>query len=256
MRARDERDAEVDDEPQAATEEPAPRRRGVGRRVVGFAVRLVLWFVVLSFLWIALYRVVNPPLWTHLVAEEARLGRVERQWRDLDRVAPALVRAVMAAEDARFCEHDGIDWQATRAALDETLSGRRLIGGSTITQQTAKNVFLWHGRSWPRKVLEAGFALGMEALWPKRRIIEVYLNVAEFDEGVFGAEAAAERYFGKDAAALTLDEAARLAAVLPAPRERSAAQPGPATRSRAAEIAAGARLLETSGRDGCVLGGS
>lgn len=254
MRASDERDAEVDDEPEAVADAPAPRRRGVGWRLLGFAVRLVLWFIVLSLLWIALYRVVNPPLWTHLAAEEARLGRVEREWQTLDAIAPALVRAVMAAEDARFCEHDGIDWQATRAALDETLSGKRLIGGSTITQQTAKNVFLWHGRSWPRKALEAGFALGMEVLWPKRRIMEVYLNVAEFDTGVFGAEAAAQRYFGKAAASLTLAQAALLASVLPAPRERSAAAPGQATRSRAGQIADGARTLEASGRDACVLG--
>ncbi|HUF56552.1 MAG TPA: monofunctional biosynthetic peptidoglycan transglycosylase [Thermohalobaculum sp.] len=251
MRARDELAAE--DPAGQTAEDGAPRRRGFVRRLSGFAVRLVLWFVLISLGWIGLYRFVDPPIWTHLVAEEARLGRVERAWRDLGAISPHLVRAVMAAEDARFCEHDGIDWQATRAALDQTLSGKRLIGGSTITQQTAKNVFLWHGRSWPRKGLEAGFALGMEALWPKPRIMEVYLNVAEFDTGAFGAEAAAQRYFGKPAAALTLPEAALLAAVLPAPRDRSASAPGRATRSRAGAIANGARTLEASGRDTCVL---
>ena len=195
----------------------------------------------------------NPPVWTHLAAEEARLGQVRQVWRPIEAFPPDLVRAVMAAEDARFCAHPGIDVAATRAALRETLSGERVIGGSTITQQVAKNVFLWHDRSWLRKGLEAGFALAVEALWSKRRIMEVYLNVAEFDTGVFGAEAAAHRYFGKPAAALTLAEAARLAAVLPDPKDRSAADPGPFTRRRAGAIADGARTLEAQGRDACVL---
>lgn len=127
-------------------------------------------------------------------------------------------------------------------------------GGSTITQQVAKNVFLWHGRSWLRKGLEAGFAMAVEAFWPKRRIMEVYLNVAEFDEGVFGVEAAARRYYDRDAEALTLAQAARLAAVLPDPKGRDARADTRFMSRRSAAIVSGARTLEAEGRDRCFAG--
>ena len=157
----------------------------------------------------------------------------------------------MAAEDARFCDHWGFDFAAIREAI-EARKGGRVRGASTISQQVAKNVFLWHGRSWVRKGLEVGFTLLIEAIWPKRRIIEVYLNTAEFAPGVFGAEAAARHHFGREASALTADQAARLAAVLPAPKTRSAAAPSDFVRRRAAAIRDGAATLQAQGRDGCV----
>jgi len=162
-------------------------------------------------------------------------------------MAPVLPRAVVAAEDANFCLHWGFDIAAIRAAVAE--GGNR--GASTLTQQTVKNAFLWHGRSWPRKAAEALLTPVVEAAWPKRRILEVYLNIAEFDTGVFGAEAAARRYFDIPAADLTPAQAARLAALLPDPKGRDAARPGDFLRRRAAAILDGAATIAADGRDDC-----
>jgi len=159
---------------------------------------------------------------------------------------------VMAAEDANFCLHWGFDLAAIEKAIEDNAKGRRVRGASTITQQVAKNLFLWHGRSWLRKGLEAGFSVLIETIWTKRRIVEVYLNIAEFDEGVFGAQAAARRYFKADASDLTLAQAARLAAVLPDPKDRSATSGSDFMRRRAAAIAEGARTLEADGRAACI----
>ena len=233
-------------------------RRGRVRRLLWRPVRLAVWSLVLAgllaVLWVAAYRVLNPPGGFYMASEAWRLGRVERDWRDLDRIAPALARSVMAAEDARFCAHMGFDFDAIREAITERERGR-IRGASTISQQVAKNVFLWHGRSWVRKGLEAGFTVLVEALWPKRRILEVYLNTAEFAPGVFGAEAAARHHFGRGADALEPDQAARLAAVLPNPKERSAAQPSSFVAKRARAIRAGAATLAAEGRDACLLQG-
>jgi monofunctional biosynthetic peptidoglycan transglycosylase len=187
-----------------------------------------------------------------MAAEAWRLGGVERDWRDLEEIAPVLARSVMAAEDARFCDHPGFDLDAIRAAIDERQRGR-VRGASTISQQVAKNVFLWHGRSWARKGLEAGFTVLIEALWPKRRILEVYLNTAEFAPGVFGAQAGARHHFGLGSDALGPDQSARLAAVLPNPKERSAARPSAFVAKRARAIRAGAATLAAEGRDDCIL---
>jgi monofunctional biosynthetic peptidoglycan transglycosylase len=154
---------------------------------------------------------------------------------------------VVAAEDANFCLHWGFDMRAIRRALDEN-SGR---GASTISQQVVKNVFLWQGRSWPRKALEAVLTPLVEAVWTKRRILEVYLNVAEFGKGVFGAEAAAQHYFGISAAKLSPTQAARLAAILPDPKGRDAAKPSAFVRERAAAIMDGAATIKADGRAGC-----
>jgi monofunctional biosynthetic peptidoglycan transglycosylase len=168
---------------------------------------------------------------------------LSRDWEPIENISPNLVRAVIAAEDARFCEHAGFDWQSIRKAWDRIQSGAsRLKGGSTISMQTAKNVFLWPARSWTRKGFEAYFTVLIELLWSKRRIMEVYLNVVEFGKGVYGAEAAAQAFFHKPAADLTRREAALLAAVLPNPREWSAASPGPYVSRRAATLQA--RLLD------------
>lgn len=193
------------------------------------------------------HRVLNPPKTIYMRQEEARLGRIDRVWVPLENVAPVMARAAVAAEDADFCNHWGFDMSAIRSAIEEG-AGR---GASTISQQTVKNVYLWHGRNWLRKALEAMITPVVEIFWPKRRIIEVYLNVAEFDEGVFGVEAAARHYFGVGPEALSPTQAARLAAVLPNPKGRSAASPSAAVRKRAASILDGAATIRRDGRSAC-----
>src|SRR5690606_28355025 len=153
--------------------------------------------------------------------------RIAYDWRDFGEISPQLPLAMIASEDQAFVRHHGFDLAAIEKARASNARGRPLRGGSTISQQTAKNLFLWSGRSWLRKGAEAWYTVLIEALWPKRRILEVYANIAEFGDGVYGAQAAARTYFGKDAARLEPAEAARLAAVLPSPRRYSVARPGP-----------------------------
>ncbi len=196
---------------------------------------------------VALYAVVNPPTTPYILSESRRIGGVARDWVPMERISPVMARSAVAAEDANFCLHWGFDMIAIRAALEE--GGAR--GASTISQQTVKNVYLWHGRSWPRKALEALITPMMEAVWSKRRVLEVYLNVAEFDEGVFGVEAAARHYFGVPAADLSPVQAARLAAVLPNPKARSASRPSAALQRRARRIADGAATILADGRAAC-----
>lgn len=227
---------------------PGSRKRRL-LRLLRWPLRWLAYGLTAILLWVAAYAVINPPGGFYMLSEWIRLGGIERDWADLDEISPHLGRAVMAAEDARFCEHWGFDLEAIGEALEARGRGR-VRGASTISQQVAKNVFLWHGRSWLRKGLEAGFTVLIEALWTKRRILEVYLNIAEFGEGVFGAEAAARHYFGRPASELTLSQAARLAAVLPSPKKRDPR--GGTVARRAGAIAEGARTLEASGRDGCV----
>ncbi len=231
----------------------AAPRRGRLRRLLRWPVRIVFWTAVLTVLWVGAYRFVPVPGGVYMAREAIRLGGIEHDWRALDEISPHMARAVMAGEDARFCDHWGFDWAAIQAAMEANDRGGRVRGASTISQQVAKNVFLWHGRTWVRKGLEAGFTGLIELLWPKRRIVEVYLNSVEFAPGVFGAEAAAQHYFGRGADAVTLDQAARLAAVLPNPKERNAAKPSAALRRRARAIRAGAETLAAEGRDGCVF---
>ena len=215
--------------------------------------RLALGLGALAVGWAALYAVVNPPLTLLMMLEWRRLGDIQREWRPLDAISPNLVRAAIAAEDANFCAHQGFDLAAIRQALEERGRGR-FRGASTISQQTAKNAFLWPRSDWARKGLEAGFTVLVEALWGKRRIMEVYLNVAELGPGVFGAQAAARRWFDRDADALTPAQAARLAAILPSPRERNPADPSAFVQRRARAIAGGAETIRAEGRDACVLG--
>lgn len=202
---------------------------------------------------VAIHRIVPPPT-TLLMVKQAVAGNgLTYRWRGIDEISPRLVEAVIAAEDARFCEHRGFDFKAIEKALDSNARGRKVRGGSTISQQTAKNVFLWPGRDWVRKGFEAGYTLLIETLWGKRRIMEVYLNVAEWAPGVYGAEAAARRWYGKSAADLTPREAARLAAILPSPRRYQAASPGPYVRRRAARIQAAMGTVRGEGLAACVL---
>jgi monofunctional biosynthetic peptidoglycan transglycosylase len=197
------------------------------------------------------YRFVPPPI-TILMVQRAFEGRgLEKHWRSLDDISPALAEAVIAAEDAKFCSHHGFDIEAIQKALKANERGGRVRGGSTISQQTAKNVFLWPGRTWVRKGAEAYFTVLIEAIWGKRRIMEVYLNVAEWGSGVYGAEAAARRYFHTSAADLNRSEASRLAAVLPSPLKWKAAKPGPYVARRSRRIRAAANTVR-SGLSGCL----
>lgn len=235
----------------------ARAKRGPLDRAAGgirWAMRLFWRALAIAFLlavaWVGLYRFVNPPGGIFMLQEYTRLGSIEREWVPMERIAPVMARSVVAAEDANFCLHWGFDMSEIRRVI-ETGATR---GASTISQQTAKNVFLWHGRDWTRKALESGFTLLIEALWPKRRILEVYLNIAEFDDGVFGVEAAARRYFRTTAAELTPQQAARLAVVLPAPKSRDAANPTQFLRNRAAAVLDGAATIARDGRADCFSG--
>jgi monofunctional biosynthetic peptidoglycan transglycosylase len=172
------------------------------------------------------YRYVPPPVTPLMLLRAAQGHGIDKDWRPLDRISPDLIRAVMAGEDQKFCRHHGFDWDAVETAWERYESGRgRLLGASTISMQTTKNVFLWPGRDWLRKGLEAYFTVLIELAWGKRRIIEIYLNVVEWGPGIYGAEAAARHYFHKSAAALDAAEAARLVAALPDPLDRSPRHP-------------------------------
>jgi monofunctional biosynthetic peptidoglycan transglycosylase len=185
---------------------------------------------------ILLLRFVPPPTSAFMLRSALAGGRVDYRWVDWQRISPHARLAVVAAEDQRFPDHFGFDAHSLLDALEAGAKGGRLRGASTITQQVAKNVFLWPERSWLRKGLEAVLTLEIEFLWPKRRVLEVYLNVAEFGPGVFGVEAASRRFFGKSASALTAREAALLAAVLPSPGRLRAARPSRYVTERAREI--------------------
>ena len=234
-----------------AAEVLPPARRPLWRRGLWWAVRGLSLAVLALVAWVALLAVVNPPRNAYMRAEAHRLGGIAQDWVAWDEIAPVMARSVVAAEDANYCLHWGFDMGAIRQALDA--GGTR--GASTITQQVVKNVFLWHDRSWTRKALEAALTPVVEVLWSKRRILEVYLNIAEFDEGVFGVKAASERYFGIAPDALSAVQAARLAMVLPNPKDRSAARPTPAQRGRAARILDGAETIRLDGRAACFEGG-
>lgn len=202
-----------------------------------------LFAVAVTLLWSAL----NPPTTVYMLQESKRLGGIDRKWVAMEKIAPVMARSAVAAEDANFCMHWGLDVVAIRKAIDAGSTR----GASTISQQVVKNVYLWHGRSWLRKALEAVMTPLVEALWSKRRILEVYLNVAEFAEGVFGVEAAARHYFGISADKLSGVQAARLAALLPAPKQRSASKPSSFVRNRAMQIQDGAATIQADGRADC-----
>lgn len=217
------------------------------RRAWNLTFRALLLVVVLGLAVTVAFSFINPPTTPYMFSESRRLGGVNQTWVAMDDIAPAMARSAVAAEDSNYCNHWGLDLTAIQAALDA--GGSR--GASTISQQVVKNVFLWHGRSWFRKSLEALMTPVVEAVWSKERILEVYLNVAEFDEGVFGVEAAAVHYFGVHADELTQTQAARLAAILPNPKGRSASQPSRFVRSRAASIIDGAATIAADGRAAC-----
>ena len=202
---------------------------------------------------VAIYRFVPPPV-TFLMVQRAVEGRgFERQWVPMEQISPSLVRAVIAAEDARFCEHHGFDLEAIEKAMAANAAGKKLRGGSTISQQTAKNIFLWPGRDWVRKGLEAWFTVLIEVGWGKQRIMEVYLNSIEWGPGVYGAEAAAQRNFKIPASKLNATQSARLAAIVPKPLAWKAAKPGPYMKRRAGSINRNAKAVRREGLTSCVL---
>ncbi|MDO9381431.1 MAG: monofunctional biosynthetic peptidoglycan transglycosylase [Hyphomicrobiaceae bacterium] len=228
------------------------RYKGLGRtalRYAGFAVGGYFAFV---FALILLYRVVNPPASSLMLVQALTGTEVQQQWVSLDEISPSLVRAVIVSEDWSFCEHYGIDIKAIEQAIERSGNGIPR-GASTISMQTTKNLFLWNSRSYIRKVVELPLTLMIELIWPKWRILEIYLNVAEWGPGIFGAEAAAQYHFNKPAARLDSREAAQLAASLPNPIIREAGDPGPRTARKAGVIQS--RMRNAGGAAECVLGG-
>ena len=219
----------------------------IGQRLLRLAGRIVVVLAGIFLVLVVLYAFVNPRLTAYTMAERFRQGGIERIWVPLEDLPPGIAAAFVAAEDANFCQHWGFDMKAIRAAIDEG-AGR---GASTISQQVTKNVFLWHGRSWPRKALEGLMTPVVELVWTKRRILEVYLNVAETGPGLFGIGAAAEHYFGVPASDLSLEQAARIAAVLPDPKGRNPAKASGYIRKRAAQIRSGAETIMADGRAAC-----
>ena len=209
--------------------------------------RVTLGVVAAYLALIVVYDFLNPPTTWTIFSEGRRLGGVDQEWTAIEDIAPVMMRSVVAAEDANFCRHWGFDMKAISQAMDA--GGER--GASTITQQVVKNVFLWQGRSWLRKAMEAALTPAVEALWTKRRILEIYLNVAEFDEGVFGVNAAAFRYFRTTPDKLSPRQAALLAAVLPDPKRRSASKPSGFVSRRASAISDGAETIRVDGRAAC-----
>jgi monofunctional glycosyltransferase len=208
------------------------------RKLTRTGLRAALAVMLAIALLIALYRFVPVPLTPLMVLRWIEGEGLEKQWVDYDQLSPNLRRAVIASEDARFCQHHGFDFDAIGDAWDGYESGGRLRGASTITQQTAKNLVLWPGGDWLRKIVEIYPTVLLELLWPKQRILETYLNIVEWGHGIYGAEAASRFYFDRSARTLTASEAALMAAVLPNPRRWSPARPTGYIRSRAATILA------------------
>lgn len=227
-----------------------PVKRSLFQQLRRLIWRAFLGVVVVVLIMTLLFTFVNPKTNMYMASESRRLGGVTQDWVSMDQIAPVMARSAVAAEDANFCLHWGLDVDAIQSAIDAG-SNR---GASTISQQTVKNVYLWHGRSYVRKAMEALWTPLVEAIWSKERILEVYLNIAEFDEGVFGVQAAAQHYFGRDAADLTPTQAARLAMVLPSPKTRSAADPTSSQRRRTARIMDGAATILADGRANCFEG--
>ena len=201
---------------------------------------------------VILYRFIPPPV-TPLMVIRAVEGRgLDHRWRSMDKISPTLSRALIAAEDAKFCDHRGFDFEALQKAYENNESGRKIRGGSTISQQTAKNVFLWPGRSYVRKGLEAWFTVLIETFWGKKRIMEVYMNSIEYGSGIYGAEAAAQRYFGVSAAKLTQAQSARLAAILPSPLKWKVIKPGKYVAKRSKKIGKASGAVRRDGLADCV----
>ena len=227
-------------------------RPGLISRAWRFLVRCVVIFVVVSVGMTAIYRIVPPPVTLTMLFDG---NGFDKDWTSLSRIDRDMVAAVIAGEDAKYCDHNGFDTDAIEEAMERNARGGKLRGGSTISQQTAKNVFLWQGTGWTRYVrkgLETWFTFLIETIWNKRRIMEVYLNVAETGIGTYGVEAASQRYFKHSAAQLSRVEAARIAAALPSPKKRAVVGAKGFTRRHGNVIAARSGVVRNSALDSCV----
>ncbi len=228
------------------------QKRALLPRLLYFLFRCLLWYLAITFALVLLYRFVPVPTTATMLLDS---NGANRDWQSLHSISPNLYRAVIAAEDGKFCSHNGFDTDAMEKALQRNQSSKITRGGSTISQQTAKNVFLWQGSGWTRyvrKVPEFWFTFLIETFWGKRRIMEVYLNVAETGIGTYGAEAGARRYFRKSAANLSRMEAARIAAALPSPKKRAVTGARGFTRRYGNTIAARIGVVQRDGLDACI----
>ena len=225
-------------------------------RILGWIVKLILIFLIGSVLWVLAYRFVNPPITATMIGDLVAGSGATRDWMSIKEIDRDMVRAAIGAEDSKFCSHNGFDVEAIEDAMKRNASGGRIRGGSTISQQTAKNAFLWNGGGYVRKGVEAWFTFLIEHLWDKRRIMEVYLNLAETGIGTYGVNAGSQRYFGHDSSAMSATEAARIAAILPLPKKRGAIAPKGFTRRYGNTIAARVGVVGRDGLDACVYKGA
>ena len=235
---------------------PAFKRKRKGRGFFGWLIRIVIGLILFSILWVLAYRFVPPPVTATMLGDLFAGRGINKDWMSLDEMDRDMVRAAIGAEDGKFCQHRGFDWDAIQDAAKRNASGGRIRGGSTISQQAAKNAFLWQGGGYARKAAEAYFTFLIENLWGKRRIMEVYLNVAETGIGTYGANAGSQRYFGHDASAMSATEAARIAAVLPLPKKRGAIAPKGFTRRYGNTITARIGQVRRDGLDACIYSGA
>jgi monofunctional biosynthetic peptidoglycan transglycosylase len=231
------------------------RQRSWPRRIIGWIIKLVLAFILISVLWVLAYRFANPPITATMIGDMIDGRGATRDWMPIEQIDRDMVRAAIAGEDSKYCTHNGFDFEAIENAMQRNASGGRIRGGSTISQQTAKNAFLWQGGGYARKGVEAWFTFLIEHLWGKQRIMEVYLNLAETGIGTYGVNAGSQRYFGHDASAMSRTEAARIAAVLPLPKKRGAVAPKGFTRRYGGTIAARIGAVARDGLDACVYKG-
>jgi monofunctional biosynthetic peptidoglycan transglycosylase len=236
---------------------PTRASRSIPARLWRLTWRAALYFVLGSILWVVIYRFVPPPITLTMLGDIVGGRSVTKDWMPLTKIDRTMARAAIAAEDAKFCSHNGFDTQAIEAAIKRnarvSARGKGVIrGGSTISQQTAKNAFLWQGGGYVRKGLEAWFTVLIETIWGKKRIMEVYLNIAETGIATYGVNEGSKRYFGHDASRMSSTEAARMAAVLPLPKKREATIPTGYTRRYGNRIAARIAVVRNDGLDACL----
>jgi monofunctional glycosyltransferase len=232
------------------------RRQSLLGRLLKWLLGILVALILVSILWVLAYRFINPPITFTMIGDIVAGRGATREWMPISQIDRDMVRAATAAEDSKFCSHHGFDVQAIENAMQRNASGGRIRGGSTISQQTAKNAFLWQGGGYARKGVEAWFTFLIEHLWGKRRIMEVYLNLDETGIGTYGVNAGSLRYFGHDASAMTPTEAARLAAVFPLPKKRGAVAPQGFARRYGNIIAARIPVVARDGLDACIYRGA
>lgn len=218
-------------------------------RAIKFLLKLAVYFILITVAWVGLYAIVPPPVTATMILDE---NGITKDWTSFSDISPNMARAVIAAEDSKFCSHNGFDTEAIQKAIERNAQGGRLRGGSTISQQVAKNAFLWQGGGFFRKGLEAYFTFLIETIWSKKRIMEVYLNIAETGIGTYGVQAGAQRYYNKDAKDLTGIEAARIAAALPLPKKRAVNGASGFTRRYGNTIAARINVVKNEKLDSCI----